>query len=487
MKERSKLTKKVIPLLLLAYSNAYATGAAYNDNESDVQAEDIATTTENDYFENDASVLVNEEVIKELKNSYISPYNYLQDPIALDMGLSQQAESTGTFHLGTSIIANMNRDPQNGQYTVYNTDIFQIWGQTNRYAGFALGAGGTGVLFYKQTGEPTDASSMSVFALNQAYIDYQYKNKFNVTAGNILLSTPWVNSFGSNPGATYAMGNNTFQGAVFNIQASPSILITGFNAWTYLQYPNNSFNQQTYYNTNDPELFGVNNTTTNGPAGLGITWNPIDSYTAQLWLYNFTDYAKMAYLENSYHLTLNDLFSFDFGWQGFSQYSSGTALTNQSTQSTAPQGLIASNGVGSKIALNIGKNTTSISYNNIFGSNNSYLNGGMVTPYSYGMETDPLYTTPALTSLAEQGSGFAYTIRNSTSFMDNNLKYNLSMSQFYINQVYAGQNSIISEYDAAILYRIPHTNMNIWNRLVYVDNPTNGNRIQPRVIFNWVY
>ena len=113
----------------------------------------------------------------------------------------------------------------------------------------------------------------------------------------------------------------------------------------------------------------------------------------------------------------------------------------------------------------------------------------MVTPYTYGMEIDPLYTTPALTSLAELGSGYAYTIRNSTYFLEKSLKFNLSMSQFFINQVYTAQPNQVTEYDAVLLYRIPHTNMNVWSRLVYVEQPENagGSRLQPRFIFNWTY
>ena len=199
----------------------------------------------------------------------------------------------------------------------------------------------------------------------------------------------------------------------------------------------------------------------------------------------------MIYTDNSYHVAVANEVSFDFGVQGFMQSSSGSAITTQFPLpgQTTPAGVIASNGVGGKIALNVANNTTSISYNNIFLVQGVILNGGMVTPYTYGMEVDPLYTTPALTSLAELGAGYAYTLRNSTSFMDNSLKFNLSMSQFFVNQVYVGQATNITEYDASLLYRIPHTNMNVWTRLVYLEQPDNvgGNMLQPRLIFNWTY
>ena len=113
----------------------------------------------------------------------------------------------------------------------------------------------------------------------------------------------------------------------------------------------------------------------------------------------------------------------------------------------------------------------------------------MVSPYTAGLEVDPLYTTPALTSLVEQGSGYAYTIRNSTTFLDNKIKFNISASNFIINQVYTGQPNQITEYDSSFIWRIPHTTMDVWTRLVYLQQPLTigGNLLQPRLIYNWTF
>ncbi len=485
------VTNRYIWLIIsLVFSiNSYAISSIYADQESGIAKTAKSAEIREDYFQNDVGVLIEEDEIKELRQSYISPYNYLQDPIDLDMGQSQLAsESTGEYRLGTSAIVGMNT-PLTGQNKAINTNIFQIWGQTGRYNGFALGGGGTALLNFSQIGQPNTFAATSVFAPVQAYLDYQYSNKFDIVAGNILITTPWVSSFGSNPGASYAMGNNSYQGVLVNVQALKSLLITAFTAWNYLYYPNNWGTQQTYYNTSKGVLVNIGNTPTSGPTGLGLIWNPAADYSSQLWFYNFADYANMAYTDNKYHLAISDLFSLDFAIQGFIQSSSGNAITNQTSlpgQNT-PAGAVASNGIGGKIAVNIGNNTTSIAYNNIFGRSGSFLNGGMVTPYTYGMEIDPLYTTPALTSLAELGSGYAYSVRNSTAFLNNNLKFNLSLSQFFVNQVYASQPGQVTEYDAGLIYRIPHSSMNIWTRMVYVDQPVNagGSMWQPRVIFNW--
>lgn len=472
----------------------FITGSAYAlpvDDESGVintQYEDVLVEDE---FRNDQGVLMTEEEVKLLKGQYISPYNYLQDPVAARLGYSAVTSSAGgTYRGGISAIVGENRPLSPGTSNMtFNTDIAQIWGQTGRLGGFALGGTVTAVANFNDAGHVNTYNTASQSTLSQAYLNYQYSNKVDVSVGNIILSTPWVNSFGSQQGGTYALGNNPYQGAVVNVQALPSLLVTGYTALGYMPFPNNWFNQRNYYNTMSGILH--NDIPTSGTSGVGLTWNPVNSYTGQLWLYNFADYANMAYVDNAYHVGLSKLFSLDFGLQGFTQASSGSSITNQvlSPNNTTTLGNVSSNGLGAKMALNIGPNVTSVSFNNIFGSNGSFLNGGMVTPYTYGMEIDPLYTTPALYSIAELGSGYAYTIRNSTTFMENKLKYNLSMSQFFVNQVYSTQLTQVTEYDSTILYRIPHTNMNVWGRLVYVQKPDNygGNMWQPRVIFNWTY
>ena len=473
-------------LLIAPIGLAFADKESYADNESAVISNAIAV----DYFKNDAEELANEEDIKVMRDSYISPYNYIQNPISQDLGLSsKRSESGAALDFGFSVNGGANQ-PLAGQNKAFNTNMFQIWAQSDRWSGFALGGGGTALVSFNQIGQPNTFGTTSVFSLNQAYIDYQYSNRVQVTAGNIIINTPWVNSNDNSPGSVYSFGNNTYQGVMTNILASDGLLLQGFYAWQYWLYPNNWFTHQTLYNVSGSPFNNLSGT--NGVAGVGVKWNPVKEYTGQLWAYNFADYAKMAYFDNTYHVPMTSAFSFDFSGQGFMQSSSGQSIISNVTfpgQSTTA-GEISSNGVGAKIALNIGNNTSSISYNNVFGGDKSFLNGGMVTPYTYGLETDPLYTTPALNSIAELGSGSAYTIRNSTLFMENALKFSLSFSQFFVNQVYLNQPNLVTEYDGTLLYQVPKTNFNIWMRLVYQDKGPvqyGGEMWQPRVNLNWYF
>ncbi|AUR52341.1 hypothetical protein [Aquella oligotrophica] len=129
--------------LLLALSMVISYGMAddiyqYEDDESAVIKSGSKYRSSDDYFDNDASIQLQEAEIKALKNAFISPYNHLQDPIDLNMGLADtRTESKETFHLGTSVIGNIN-SPTQGQNRAYNTDIFQIWGNPVELAGLHL-------------------------------------------------------------------------------------------------------------------------------------------------------------------------------------------------------------------------------------------------------------------------------------------------------------------------------------------------------------
>jgi hypothetical protein len=455
---------------------------------------------------NDISEFGTEAEIAALKSEYISPFNYTQDPIAFNMGSSSVAGPYGTYHGGISSIWTANvPNVQGSQNTAKNVDAVELWGQTRRFGGFALGGTLTAAVANQQIGQPNSYSSTGIVTPTQAYIDYEYKDIFEVTGGNILLTGPWVNSISNFPGATYANLNNSYQGVTANLQVNKSLLLTGFRAFTYNQFPTNGFYSTNLYNTMGNPFSNMQGTTTPGSDGVGAMWNPTNNYNLNLWFYQFLDYADMWYVDNEYHLPLSTNTSMDFGVQALTQSSNGSGipnttvapayayLPNAATAAANPGnptlGQAAGNAVGIKWAINMPSNTLTLAYNNVFGATGSYLNGGIVTPYTFGLETDPLYTTPALSSIAELGSGSAYLIKDAMAFLNNSLKASLAFSQFFVNRIYYYQPDKVSEYDAALQYTVPGTNLNFWTRLVYLDQPdyAGGSFWQPRLIVNYTF
>ena len=210
-----------------------------------------------------------------------------------------------------------------------------------------------------------------------------------------------------------------------------------------------------------------------------------------LWLYQFYNYIDMWYADNDYKLEISKNVSMNFGIQGVMQTANGSNIVGQQTLfgTNIPAGTPSGNAIGLKWNINVPHDTISFSYNNVFGPAGSYLNGGLISPYTYAFETDPLYTTPALGSMAELGSGSAFTFRNINKFLDNSLTFTASYSMFWVNKVYPTQADLIEEWDATLRYNIPHTKFATLARLVYYQQPgyAGGNIFQPRVIVTYVF
>lgn len=512
MKRKMKFTNKwwlfgfSITVPLVGYTAEISTIANAQEESSPAVKRDVLGSPNNQYSnsivhprskappieapENAAAVAAEEAEIDRLKNAYISPYNYLQDPIAYNMGTSSVAAgANGTFHIGVSSVNSASVRLNSQNFSVFS-ETGEVWGQTERWGGLALGGTLSGSATAEQVGQPNTYATTGLLIPSQAYLDWQYKDILDITGGNVILTNPWVNSISNYPGATYANSNAPFQALQANIQVNKNLLLTGFRAFTYQQYPNNWFNYETLYNTSG-DYQGLAQTP--GATGVGATWNPTNNYNFNLWYYNFIGQADMWYFDNHYHQSISKNVSMDFGIQLLNQTSSGDVFTSSTYQTIQGQIAqtpgVAGNAVGAEWAINTGNNTLLLAYNNVFGTPGSLLNGGIITPYTYGLETDPLYTTPALSSIAELGSGSAYLIKDTMHFLDNSLKASLAFAQFYVNQVAAWQPGLQTEYDAALQYTVPKTNLNIWTRVVYIDTSQNagGSFWQPRLIVNWTY
>jgi hypothetical protein len=423
----------------------------------------------------------------------ISPCNYLQNPFGLT-GLSTKAGKDGTYNIGIAALYNENIMSQlNNKYGFgYATEI---WGQTSKWRGFAIG----GAVILANFGSanllnPTDkAAQMAthvtpIAILSQAYLSYQYQNYLDVNAGNIILNTPWVTSLTSTP--PYLL-NSTFQGATANIQLLPNLLINAFGIVSYQNYPNNFWTRTTNYNEPGSVISSINNTPTPGALGIGAKYQPIKTNTLNLWFYQFYNYIDMWYADNDFKLNLSKNVSMNFGIQGVMQTANGSNLVGQQTLigTKLPAGTPNGNAIGLKLDINVPHDTVSFSYNNVFGPVGSFLNGGLLTPYTYLFEADPLYTTPGLTSIAELGSGSAFTLKNKMSFLDNSFNTTLSYSAFFVNTVYPTQANHLEEYDAIMTYNVPHTKLSILGRLIYLQQPGNagGNILQPRLVIGYVF
>lgn len=405
-------------------------------------------------------------VIVNPNSTYISRQAYIQDPY---MGIPSGG---GTQNVTESQLANQNVWQKwftDGTYNVMgmaayatnngyaNTaDSVNVFAQTGQVAGFSFGAMMT---IANPWGSPytTPYQDQQILFLppnqviqpTELFAEYQYNNIFQIDVGRIAINnSPWLSTAYYNnmqvPGATY-------QGGLINVNPGGGWLLTGlaFNQAMIAGSP--YFTNQTLYNygfdytTNTSNII---NQASNGAIALGSTYTGFDNnYTLRMWAYNFQDYANMFYADNTLKLPVNKDLTFNLAAQG--GYEHGTGVGNDLI-STNSDGSINATYFGAQASLNYEWFGLALAANSVMGPTNSYLGGAIVSPYTYEIATDPLYTTSYMAGLVEKAAGSAIKITPSFNFMNNNLTFAPSYAYYSTVAVPSSQ-----EYDLVITYNVP--------------------------------
>lgn len=159
------------------------------------------------------------------------------------------------------------------------------------------------------------------------------------------------------------------------------------------------------------------------------------------------------------------------------------ALTNDNL------GQISSNFVGLQGTFNYDWFGLSLGYNNVWGANSAYGNGAIVTPYTYGFATDPLYSTPYMAGLADFGTaGSALKLSPTFTFLDGGLAFSTAYTTF--NTSVAQWNGT-QEYDFTAMYHIEEIKgLSLFGVYAYQQVPTinlSGNSYITQIYISYVY
>ncbi len=306
--------------------------------------------------------------------------------------------------------------------------------QTGTFGGgYSLGASlVTANSFGTQSNNPAaiDTSLMgpndSVSALSQAYVQYK-SNLLLVRGGYQYLNTPWMGNSDSRVlpasynallvGVTPVKGWDIFGLRSFGWKSRTSGGYTSDN----LYYPP-TFSGDSMYGG----LGGLPATArqSNGAWALGTTYAK-GGFKGQGWYYNFLQFARMGYVDGSY------TFKTGTGIDPFvaAQYvtESGGGMNNRLVQNNAAQfGVPGSSvksrawGVDAGVAIKNGR--FDVAYNKISQQAGAVGGGAIISPYTAGYATDPLYTTSMIRGLVDQGPGHAWKAKAAYNFFDNKLQ-----------------------------------------------------------------
>lgn len=431
--------------------------------------------------------------------SYIGPSAFLQDPyISLTSGgglrsvsesqiatqdMAQRLFNDGTWNvIGAAAVQYAgNAAGQSTPNYGYGANIF---GQTGQLAGFSVGGMFTVMNPFWATNMNGAYTYSAPFLpanpevnMSEAFVEYQFSNIVQADVGLIgINNSPWLaQSYVNNMMAPLA----TYQGALVNIHPGGGWLITalGFNAAMPIG-ENGGYTGRTFYNKSyiNSGIFNPTNLsdTSNGTVALGANysaWN--NNYNLRLWGYNFENYGSILYADTSIKFNPIEDLGFSVAAQGGSNNDS---LNNGNAFISNGYGQISSNFVGIQGGLTYKWLGVNLAYNSIWGPQSAYGNGGIVSPYSYGAATDPLYTTPYMLGLVDMGTaGSAYKLSLPLTFMSGNLTVSPAYTQFYTSQlIWQGT----KEYDLTVNYAVPEIKgLNVFAAYAYQSIPFTSQNI----------
>lgn len=462
--------KKIICLLFIC-SNVVAVEIT-NSTESAYRAESApginrSNSNYNTHKVNPHAVKNPQYTDYNVNDNYIKEQTYLQNPfrgLAAGGGTQyvthEQKESQNfaerVFADGTWDVYGFYGMQQNsGKPLSYNLSS-TIFGQTGSVGGFSLGGAFIVANPFIQNTQTTSGYQPYVFMTSEqyntpteAFVEYQYSNILLADVGYIgINNSPFL-------AASYYSDQSSgvnYQGALFNINPGKGWLIIAL-AFNGALYPGNQgFTGATLYDSGSVQGIptGFPNASSNGTVAIGASYyTPGNLYDFRVWGYQFNNYASLVYGDTTIKLPVdnsNNLY-FTLSAQGGFERGNQTNAIN-----SAGLGNINSNFAGAQAGFNYNWFNLTAGYENVWGPDDAFGHGAIVSPYTYNENVDPMYGNSWMTGLTQKtSSGQMFIVTPSFYFFD----HSLSLAPAY-SQVYSTVAGIPDqEFDFVVNYFVP--------------------------------
>ncbi|MEY2341709.1 OprD family outer membrane porin [Acidithiobacillus sp. IBUN Pt1247-S3] len=337
-----------------------------------------------------------------------------------------------------------------------NLSAFSLGGYINAHtaslAGFSADVG-----FYTANSLGTNrvnpdvtlmGTANSINALGQAYLQYSMPDIVLIRAGNQIVNTPFVNSSDSR------MIPATFQGIFAEVSPYCHWNIYGMRMFRWKSRTSGDYYRDNlYYQTSfdgDPIYGGdavlpkTETNAANGVLAFGTSYKD-HGIDAQAWYYNFYSFAQMAYGDASYTYNTGTGIDPFIGVQALREWESNSLLNNATKSVDGTNGSIGrgvnSTSWGVKLGADydlgnaiFGKGAITAAYNEILNHVGAIGNGAIVSPYTAGYATDPLYTTSMIRGLVEMGPGHGWKIGVAQHLLGNQFLFQAAYAQYHLQQ-----------------------------------------------------
>lgn len=216
----------------------------------------------------------------------------------------------------------------------------------------------------------------SINILGEAYLQYKSDLLF-ARVGNQVIDTPWINS------GDAVVIPNLYQGVSAAITPVDGLKIESERILRYKNRTSSSFERNTFFDLSysNPKYFKDSD----GAVALGATYKK-DQISAKAWLYRFYDFADLGYLQAGYTFSQVGKFTPFVDFQYMKETGSGDEVL----------GSVDSQAYGAKAGVLLPEKLGSlyVAYNLVPHNNEAGIsNGNLISPYTQGYVTDPLFTS----------------------------------------------------------------------------------------------
>ena len=338
------------------------------------------------------------------------------------MGNTAQAETLRSFVSKSAINGQIRSYYFNRMYGdkyIPNADAFSLGGMLNVKSASFMDGFSLGVSFftanalgsYGNSPATVDTTLMginsSINALGQAYIQYAIPKILVVRAGDQEINTPWMN------GSDSRILPATYQGIFIKYSPINNVHIYGMRIFRWKSRTSgNYYKDNLYYKTgydgdpiyggggpDNPALLTGDAPQTSGALAFGAE-TQINGINAQAWFYKYYQFAQMYYTNFTYTLHTGTGFNPFSGVQYVRETDSKSILGNINN---VTWGVVA--------GIKLPHGAISWGYNSIAYKAGTFGDGSIVSPYTVGYVTDPLYSSTMLLGLVEQGPGHGWTVK----------------------------------------------------------------------------
>ncbi len=284
----------------------------------------------------------------------------------------------------------------------------------------------------------------SINRLGQAYLQYEIPQVLLFRAGNQTLNTPWVN------GSDSRVIPATYQGVFAQVSPYCGWNIYGMRIFRWASrtsgdyYRDNLYYPATFQGDN---MYGgaaavpSTDPASNGILAFGTSYKRY-GINAQAWYYDMYQFTNIFYGDAQYTLKtgmgvdpfLGGQINREWDSQSLLNTSLGASAINRfkgnGVNSTA-WGVIGGIDYDLKNPI-LGKGQLAASYNEILYHPGAVGGGAIISPYTVGYATDPLYTTSMIRGLVELGPGHGWKIKWTQNFLNKQFLFMAAYAQYQL-------------------------------------------------------